>query len=437
MAMLLYRILFLPALLVALPHYLFRMWRRGGYRDGFRHRFGFTGEVPPKRPGLCRIWIQAVSVGELNAVAPLVEALNRRPDVEIILTATTSTGFHLLREKFAGKVCWAGVFPIDFWLISARAWRHLDPDLALLMEGELWPEHIHQAKRLKVPVLLVNARLSDRSFRRHQTIACLGRAFFNDLYAILAGSESDLNRFRELGWISSANIHLTGNLKLDIPDTPPPSPEDRFLQLREFGFATHEAKPGGRTVLLGSSTWPGEESALVKAFTGLHEDYPDLRLLIVPRHAERRHEISEALAKTPFPYHFRSEHKQAPEGTMVYVADTTGELKYLTGFADLVFVGKSLPPNSGGQTPIEAAGMGKPLCFGPSMSNFRDVTRLLLENRAAVQVADADSLPGSLRKLLDEPAYAARMGQRARDLISASRGATAETLKYLEKVLSA
>jgi 3-deoxy-D-manno-octulosonic-acid transferase len=141
-----YRILFLPVLLVLLPYYALRMWRRGGYRHDFHHRFGLIDRPPPKRPGVKRVWIQAVSVGEAQALGPLLARLRARPDTEIVLTTTTSTGYQILRDKYAANVLKVGIFPLDFWPFSRNAWRRLEPDLAILMEAELWPEHLHQAQ---------------------------------------------------------------------------------------------------------------------------------------------------------------------------------------------------------------------------------------------------------------------------------------------------
>jgi 3-deoxy-D-manno-octulosonic-acid transferase len=159
-----YRILFLPALICSLPYHLWRMWRRGGYRHDFHHRFGLVDRPPPKAPGVKRIWIQAVSVGEAQALGPLLARLREQPNLEIILTTTTSTAYQIIREKYARDVQKVGVFPLDFWPFSRSAWRRLEPDLAVLMEGELWPEHLHQAHARKVPVALINARMSNRSY---------------------------------------------------------------------------------------------------------------------------------------------------------------------------------------------------------------------------------------------------------------------------------
>ena len=172
----LYRLLFLPTLLVAAPYYLRRMRKRGGYGPNFSHRFGGTPPLPPKRPGVRRIWLQAVSVGEMLAIGPLLEALRQDGTVEIYLTTTTSTGHQLARERYGPLVVALGYFPLDWWPFSWRAWRRIQPDLAILMEGERWPEHIRQAARRRVPVLSINARLLREAARIE---LCL-RTFLND-----------------------------------------------------------------------------------------------------------------------------------------------------------------------------------------------------------------------------------------------------------------
>ncbi|MEX0330359.1 MAG: 3-deoxy-D-manno-octulosonic acid transferase [Puniceicoccaceae bacterium] len=425
--MLFYRILYLPGLLIGLPYYLFRMWRRGGYRKGFGNRFGVMGKVPPKRGDRKRIWIQAVSVGELVAIEPMLKRLADDDSVEVFLTTTTSTGYRVLEGRLAPLTSWHGVFPLDFWLFSRRAWKRLQPDLAILMEGELWPEHIYQASRRNVPVILVNARLSDRSFKRHLSFKGLTRHYYHRLEGILAGSQTDQDRFTQLGWLPPERIVSTGNLKLDVLQEAPPEREERAALLAELGFP-----PEGTTVLLGSSTWSGEESALIESFINLRSTFPDLRLLIVPRHAERIKELESLVSKYPVQSHFRSKAKQAPAGTEVYIADTTGELHMLTRFADLVFVGKSLPPNEGGQTPVESAALGKPMLFGPNMSNFRDIARNLTQAGAVQRVESPEALQASIHELLLDPGKREDMAKAAYAFIEANRGATDRIIGHIK-----
>ncbi|MCU0793849.1 MAG: 3-deoxy-D-manno-octulosonic acid transferase, partial [Opitutaceae bacterium] len=197
----LYRLLFLPLTVLAAPYYGWRMRRRGGYGAHFGQRFGATPALPPKRAGGRRVWVQAVSVGELLAIAPLLEAWKNDPAIEVYLTTTTSTGYALAEERYrkTGVVAALGYFPLDFWPCSARAWRAVQADLAILTEGERWPEHLHQAGRRGAPAIAINARLSDRSFRRMRRLGPLARLLTRGLTRVLAASEGDARRFADFG----------------------------------------------------------------------------------------------------------------------------------------------------------------------------------------------------------------------------------------------
>ena len=423
----LYRLLFLPALLLAAPYYVRRMWRRGGYRENFRNRFGAFDRLPAKRPGVRRIWLQAVSVGEVLAVAPVLEALKKDPTVEVFLTTTTSTGYRLAREKYAAFVLDVGYFPLDFWLFSARAWRHIAPDMAVITEGERWPEHIAQAARRGVPAVAVNARLSDRSYRRMRRTKFFLPVLLGGLRRVLAASEQDAERFRALSF-APEKISVTGNLKLD-GDIPPLSDGEKKRLGRELGFSP-EAH-----VLLGSSTWPGEEAALLTARRTAEDAGLPCCLLIVPRHAERRGEIELLLKKSGEAYHFRSRGAAAGELT-VAVADTTGELRRLAQLADLIFCGKSLPPHTDGQTPVEAAALGKAILFGPGMANFRAIADELTACGGARVVRDAEELAVVCTALLRDGTKRAALAAAARAWQRANQGAVARTLEGLRAELA-
>ncbi|HVU37630.1 MAG TPA: glycosyltransferase N-terminal domain-containing protein [Opitutales bacterium] len=425
-----YRILFLPALLVLLPYYAWRMWRRGGYRHDFHHRFGLIDRPPPKRPGVKRLWIQAVSVGEANALGPLLERLHERPNTEVVLTTTTSTGYRILREKFAGRVLKVGIFPLDFWPFSRNAWRRLEPDAAVLMEAELWPEHLRQAQARGVPVVLINARMSDRSFARYKKLRGIAQWLLGQLRRILCASRPDEERFRALG-ADAARLRLTGSIKFDA--APKKLSEGEIAALRaELGFAPAAKAP---VILLGSSTWVGEEVVLLGVLQAAIAAGVDARLLLVPRHAERRNEIVALLERQPLPWHARAQSPRAPQPVKIYLGDTTGELARLTQAADVAFIGKSLPPHQGGQTPIEAAAAGLPLVYGPRMSNFKDACRGLEEAGAALRVDGATAAHVALVGLLRDPARRAKMGAAARAWHAANLGATERTLTALNEVL--
>lgn len=421
----LYRVLFLPALLIMAPRYLLRMRRRGGYRDKFEQRFGAHDGLPAKRARVKRVWVQAVSVGEVLAIAPLLEALMKDGGVEVYLTTTTSTGYRVAADRYAHLAIGIGYFPIDWWPFSARAWRKVAPDLAVLTEGERWPEHIHQAVTRGVPVICINARMSDKTFRRMQRFGLARGAVLGGISRLLASSVQDERRLRELG-VPAERLTTTGNLKLDVKIARLTETEKAQLR-RELGL-------GEERVLLGSSTWPGEEEALLEVWTELNKVGTRCALLLVPRHAERRPEIERLVRNAGATYHLRSR-GVAKEPVQVAVGDTTGELQKLTQLADLVFVGKSLPPNDGGQTPVEAAALGKPILFGPRMSNFRTIARELVECGGAVQVADEYALRAEVKTLLDDATKRASVAAAAADWQRANAGAVERTLAVLREEL--
>ena len=417
-----YRLLFIPLLLLLLPYYLWRMRRRGGYVENFGHRFGGTDPLPPKNVGVRRIWLQAVSVGEVLAIAPLLEAFKRDALLEVYLTTTTSTGYKLAKEKYEAFTVGIGYFPLDFWAFSARAWRKIRPDLCILMEGERWPEHVHQANMRGSPVLCVNARLSDRSFRRSLKFRALLKPLAAEITQVLCSSSRDEKRFKALGF-PAGKLVTTGNLKLDVQI--PLMTESEKMQLRrDLGLRAG-------LVLLGSSTWPGEEAALITAWQQARARGLEVALLLVPRHAERREELRSLLDKAGLTFHFRS--SGAATGAVdVAVGDTTGELRKFTQLADLVFVGKSLPPHDGGQTPVEAAALGKPLLHGPHMTNFREIIQTLTEAGAVQKVETADELCRAVVELLIDAAQREKLSAAARSWHEINRGATGRTLVIIQ-----
>ncbi len=418
--------MFVPVLLVAAPYYLWRMRKRGGYRDGFAQRFGAVDALPAKRAGVKRIWLQAVSVGEMLAIGPVIDGLMKRGDVEIYLTTTTSTGHKQAVERYAAKVMAIGYFPTDWCFFSARAWKRIAPDLAILTEGERWPEFIAQARKRGVPLIALNGRLSDRSFSRMRAWLWAVRPLMRGITRVLACSEHDAARFRELGF-PEQSVSSTGNIKLDVT-IPVLADGDKAKLRSELGLGAEAA------VLLGSSTWPGEEAALVGALRALREAGVAARLLIVPRHAERRGDVETALKETEFSFHFRSR-GAAPGDVDIAVGDTTGELRKFTQLADVVFVGKSLPPHGEGQTPVEAAALGRAILFGPGMSNFRPISRELIEGGAARVVHDAEELAVVSTLLFREAGTRAAMAQAAQGWHRANQGAVGRSLAALDEEL--
>jgi len=421
----LYRLLFIPALVVLGPGYLRRMRRRGGYRADFAHRFGRHPQLPAKKKGRPRIWLQAVSVGEMLAVGPVIEAL-RQDGAEIYLTTTTSTGYRLANDRYRGLTMGVGYFPIDWWPFAATAWRRIAPDLVILTEGERWPEHLQQAMNRGVPVLCINARLSDRSFARMRWFRPAARLLVRGITRLLPGSAEDAARFVQLG-VPEERIQATGNIKLDV-QIPRLDAAAQAQLRRELGL------PAGGAVLAGSSTWPGEEAALIAALQEARAGGQAVSLLLVPRHAERRLEIARLIQAAGLRFHLRS-HGAAPGEVDVAVGDTTGELRKLAQLADVIFVGKSLPPHTAGQTPVEAAALEKPILFGPGMSNFRVIAQDLIARGAARVVADPAALARTAAQLLragvERQALAAGAAQWRRD----NAGAVERTLAVIRDEL--
>ena len=420
-----YRFLFIPVLLAMAPAYLWRMRRRGGYRENFGQRFGGHPRLAKQTAGKRRVWLQAVSVGEMLAIGPLIEAL-RCDGVEIYLTTTTSTGYRLARERYSGSTAGIAYFPIDWWPFSVRAWQRIAPDLVILTEGERWPEHIRQAAMRKVPLLCVNARLSDRSFQRMKWFAPAAHLMLDGVTRWLPCSAQDEARFRELG-VPAEHLTMTGNIKLDVQIPPLADPERAELR-RELGLSDG-------LVLLGASTWPGEEDALLGALRLSRERGVRCSLILVPRHAERRTEIERWLVKAGVSYHFRST-GPASDRVDVLVGDTTGELRKITQLADIVVVGKSLPPHTEGQTPVEAAALGKPILFGPGMGNFRLLARDLLARGAAREVSDAAALAAAVQELMRDAGRREALAAAALVWRAGNVGALKRTVVVIREALA-
>jgi 3-deoxy-D-manno-octulosonic-acid transferase len=420
-----YRLLYLPGLLIALPYYILRMWRRGGYAKSFQHRLGRFHRLEAALPGKRRIWLQAVSVGEVLAIRPLIDSLQANPAIEIVLTTTTSTGYAEARKRYADQVLSIGIFPLDFWLFSRMAWQRIQPNAIIMMESELWPEHLHQARKQEVPAYLVNARISDKSYRRYKSVQILAHRMLKKFSGVFAASDLDRSRLIDLG-CPPERIHSSGSLKFDVAIEEPASVEDRQALRDSLGFGGSEAY-----VLIGASTWPGEEAALLTAQREARDAGIDCRLLLVPRHAERAPELLSLLKGQGLSWQQRSKGAQTQTGLHIHLADTTGELCHLLQAADIAFIGKSLAPNSGGQTPIEAACLGVPILMGPNMNNFRDLAASLTRAGAAQHVADSAELTRSVLRLAKDATARECMQRAGKDWHLANRGSSQRIAEIL------
>ncbi len=417
-----YNLVFIIGFTLMLPHFLLRMNKRGGYRDRFGQRFGlFDPEIRGRLAAGGRLWIHAVSVGEMYVALDFIKAYRRRdPAARFILSTVTSTGRTLAKAK-ADPVDVVLYFPLDFPLFVRRALDVARPRILILTEGELWPNILRQCEARAIPVAIINGRMSARSARGYRLFQPLTRRILNSVTRIFAQSAADRERYLGLG-AEAARVERLGSVKYDQwPDAEAAGRAAALLN--RLGW------PATALILLGGSTWPGEERALAEAFKRLRVSHPGLRLVLVPRHAERAGEVAEELGRLGLKVLRRSAVTTTPAAAPeVLLVDTTGELKAFYAAAHVVFVGKSLFENHGGQNFIEPAVYGKPILTGPNLENFPALSGDFLEAGALIQVADADALFAQADRLLGDPAGRVAMGERAAALVASRRGVTEATV---------
>jgi 3-deoxy-D-manno-octulosonic-acid transferase len=420
-----YNLFFHAAYLLMLPHFLLRMRRRGGYRSGFGERlFRLSEDTRTRLSEGRRLWVHAVSVGELQVgLAFMHEWRQRHPDCRFLLTVNTSTARKMARSAISSDDILLYP-PVDSPLVLRPMLRLFRPSALVLVETEIWPNLLRRLHRDGVPVLLLNGRLSDRSYSRLRHLRALTRRVYPLVSRFCMQSEADAARMRVLGAPPDA-VRVLHSVKYDVARPDPAAEALRRERLLRGGFLRD-----GDPILLGSSTWPGEEEALISIYKDLRVEFPALRLVLVPRHAERAHEAEDALRKAGISWTRWSSFGPGE----VLLVDTTGELRHFSGLADWVFVGKSLFRPEG-QNPLEAAAAGACVLTGPGMDNFRPVMADLRGEDAVVEVADTAALRKALTEALRDPAAAKARGNRARALVDARRGAVARSADELEKML--
>ena len=426
-----YRLFFIPLFLLSAPFYLRRKLRRDKNIGQWSQYFGFFPKIASSSADGTRkrIWIQAVSVGEVLAIEPLIKKLHESADVEIILTTTTSTGYKEATKRYSNSTSGIGLFPMDFWVCSALAWSRIQPDVVILAESELWPEHLQQASKRGVPVFLINARLSDRSYARLKRFPSMARFLVDKIQAIYCATQIDYERFFALG---AQPEDTMGNIKLDVDFGTALSPSEKGAKLEALGFAREALSVNRPFILMGASTWPGEETLLLKAQKHCQDAGIPCQLIIVPRHVERRSEIQKLLKEQALPRtsatgdsgnddSLNSEPSQA-----IFFSDTTGNLVHLLKLADLAFIGKSMSPNVGGQTPIEAAAQGIPILMGPNMSNFKTISDELIEVGAARCVTTQSELNEHVLQLAKDSQSRIQMQEAGLNWHEANKGIIAQ-----------
>jgi 3-deoxy-D-manno-octulosonic-acid transferase len=418
-------LVYLGLVALASPVLLYRCLVLGKYREGWREKL--LGRLPRRSSDRPVVWFHAVSVGETLLLKPILEELTRQGlDCEIVISTTTQTGQAVAREKYPG--CQIVYFPLDFSWSVRSALERVRPDLIVLVELELWPNFIREADRRNIPLTLINGRLGEKSHRSYRRIRMLVSNLLRRFRTIAVQSEEFALRFQDLCAVPET-VWVTGSIKFDQVEIDRENPRTRELR-RYFGISA------GEVVFIAGSTQSPEEAFALTVYEELKPMFPELRLILVPRHRERFEEVAHLVAQRKLPLVRRSTGRPASDsgGQAVLLLDTLGELSAGWGLADIAFVGGSLTQR-GGQNMIEPAAYGAAVLLGPNTWNFRDVVALLSAGDAVRVVQSEQDLGNTVYSLLAVREARAKLGRRARALVLPQQGATRRTVALLTHAL--
>jgi 3-deoxy-D-manno-octulosonic-acid transferase len=423
------------AMVLLAPYFALQGLRRGKYLENFRERMGYLPDalarnVVPRTS----IWVHAVSVGEVLAAKPLIDGLKKRfPTRPIFLSTTTATGQRLARERISA-VDGVFYFPFDWPAPIRRAFEKIQPAMVVILETEIWPNFMREAERARVPVVFVNGRISERSIRRFRRFQRFVAGFFRHVLRgaglFLAQSAQDAERLKEMG-APEEKIEVTGNLKYDLE----PPAQSVFGEWLTKQIAAQERWP----VFVAGSVVAGEEEAVLAAYDIVQRQWRRALLVLAPRKPERFEAAAAVAEQAGWKVVRRSViDMNAPldENCDIVILDSIGELAGLYAVGDAVFVGGSLVP-SGGHNILEPAWFCKVPAFGPSMENFREIAARFSSAGAAIQVAGGEKLGKTWAELISDSARREKMGQKARSLVEANRGATARSVERIAGILEA
>jgi 3-deoxy-D-manno-octulosonic-acid transferase len=424
----LYDLIFLIFAVFYLPVFLFKK----KFHSGFSMRLG----VFPRLLELdAPIWVHAVSVGEAMSIRHLVENLKEKfPQKDFIISTVTPTGNKIARS-IAGKNDSVIYLPLDFSWIVRKVIDRIRPSLFVIAETEIWPNLISCLDKKNIPIAVVNARISDRSFKKYLSVKFLVKPVLNKISIFCVQTQVDVRRLEQLG-VAAQKIKLTGNMKFDI--------KIRDYEALKKDYADYRVKLGlglKEKLIVAASTHPGEEEEFLKVYLDLLNSFPDLKLLLVPRHPERSESLVKLVNKYPFLEARRisrlsrlNEEDARSERKEVFILDTVGQLMYFYAIADIVFVGGSLV-KSGGHNILEPASLGKPILFGRYMFNFRDIAEMFVKNNAGIMVNDARELEIELKKLLEDKLKIIKLGNASRRVILENQGATVKNAEAITALL--
>lgn len=419
-----YDLIFLVFALVYLPVYLFRR----KFHPGFQMRLGILPSgLKLNEP----IWIHAVSVGEVMAVKNLLRELKLAyPDKRFFISTVTPTGNKIARA-IAKETDFVSYFPLDLSFIVRSVVDKIKPSLFIIMETEIWPNLISYLYQKDIPIVLVNGRLSDRSFKGYLSIKFLLKPILSKINLFCVQTRSDAERLLCLG-VSADRIQITGNMKFDNADYSDKKIADSLDKYKTLLGLSKEEK-----LWVCGSTHPGEEEIILDVHKKLLGEFPQLKLLIAPRHPERAGQIEKIVSRLGFHTVFTSALPYKPCNCIskpIFILDVIGELVYFYNIASIVFVGGSLI-KKGGHNILEPASLGKPVIIGPYMFNFRDITGLFLENKACILTHNREELLANIKDLLRNPDRSIELSLRAKAIILQNQGATARNLEYIKKYL--
>lgn len=420
------RTLYTALFYLGLPLVAIRLWLRARKAPAYARRIGerFSWGLPAMQPG--GIWVHAVSVGESIAAAPMIRALLARyPQLPITVTCMTPTGSERIQALFANEPriqhCY---LPYDLPCAAARFLDRVRPKLAVIMETELWPNHIHQCAKRGIPVALANGRLSERSARGYGRFTKLTAPMLAEMSLFAVQTEAEAERFRQLG-ARPETVEVTGSIKFDLSIDP--QLLVRASELRE------QWQAGERPVWIAASTHEGENAVVLDAHRQLLANHPDALLILVPRHPERFNPVFELCRQQGFATIRRSSAEPVTASTSVLLGDTMGELLFLYALADSAFVGGSLVPN-GGHNLLEPAALAKPVLSGPHLFNFLEIAAMLREAGALQEVDDAHGLAVAVQRLFELPRDAQKMADAGLRVMRSNQGALQRLLDGLDRL---
>lgn len=419
MARIIYSLFFYLMLPFIIIRLLYKSRHSHGYRKRWRERFGWF-EAPQQKGG---IWVHAVSVGETIAAVPMIKALQKAyPDKPLIITSMTPTGSERVRALFHDSVFHVYV-PYDFPGAVKRFLRKIQPSMLILMETELWPNLLHYCAKQHVPVLLANARLSERSYVGYHRIKSVAATMLSEITLIGAQAQPDAERFIKLG-AAPEKVIVTGSMKFDI---------NIVANVYEQGKTLRQALGIDRSIWIAASTHENEEEYVLKAFQKIRQRVPDALLILVPRHPERFSKVAELCRKQGYQVVCRSQQQSCTLSTDIYLGDTMGELLVLYAASDIAFVGGSLVP-IGGHNMLEPAALAVPSITGPYYFNFTTIVQLLEKAGGLRKIQDTDELADTIIEWFKKPELRMLAGTQSKQVVEAHRGAVAAHLKMVESL---